>query len=84
MNAVTVEVPQDVLDSARVTADDLKVEMAVTLYAQGRPSAGKARQLAGLALTEFRALLASRRVPAHVDETDLDDDLTALRAAGVA
>ena len=43
MSAVNVlEVPQDILDTARLTVDELKVEMAVYLYAQGRLSIGKA------------------------------------------
>jgi len=42
----TLEIPQDILDTARLTIDDLKVEMAVYLYAQGRLSIGKARELA--------------------------------------
>ena len=50
MSTVQVlEVPQDVLDSARLTPTELKVEMAVHLYAQGRLSIGKARELAGMA-----------------------------------
>ena len=55
MSAVRVlEVSQDVLDSARMTPAELKVEMALHLYAQGRLSIGKARELAGMALWEFR------------------------------
>ncbi len=50
----TLEVPQDILDTARLTIDDLKVEMAVYLYAQGRLSIGKARELAEMTLWEFR------------------------------
>ena len=43
MSAVNVlEVPQDILDTARLTVDELKVEMALHLYAQGRLSIGKA------------------------------------------
>jgi predicted HTH domain antitoxin len=60
-----LEVDQDILDSARLTPSELKVEMAVHLYTQGRLSAGKARKLAGMALWEFRQLLASRRIPPH-------------------
>ncbi len=71
-----LEIPGDVLDSARLTAAELKVEMAVHLYAQGRLSAGKARELAGMTLWEFRQLLASRRVSPHYDAPDLDEDLT--------
>jgi len=41
----TLEVPQDILDTARLTIDDLKVEMAVYLYSQDRLFIGKAREL---------------------------------------
>ena len=42
----TLEIPQDILDSARVSLGDLKTELAVFLYSQGRLSVGKARELA--------------------------------------
>jgi len=83
LSAVRIlEVPQDVLDSARMTPTELKVEMALHLYAQGRLSIGKARELAGMALWEFRQLLASRRIPPHYDTTDLDEDMATLRELG--
>lgn len=83
MSAVRVlEVPQDVLDSARMTPAELKVEMALHLYAQERLSIGKARELAGMALWEFRQLLASRRIPPHYDASDLDEDVATLREMG--
>lgn len=77
-----VEVPQDVLDSARLTVPELKVELAVHLYAQGRLGVGKARELAGLSLWEFRQLLAARRIAPHYDESDFDKDLATLRDLG--
>jgi predicted HTH domain antitoxin len=77
-----LEVPQDILDSARLTISELQVEMAIYLYSQGRLSVGKARELAGLSLWEFRQLLASRRISPHYDETDLDQDLTTLQEMG--
>ncbi len=84
MSAMQVlEVSQDVLDSARMTPTELKVELAIHLYAQGRLSFGKARELAGMALWEFRQLLASRRIAPHYDAADLDEDLDALRGLGL-
>jgi predicted HTH domain antitoxin len=77
-----VEVDQDILDSARLTPSELKVEMAVHLYEQGRLSVGKARELADMTLWEFRQLLASRRIPPHYDETDLDEDIVTFRELG--
>jgi len=83
MSAVSIlEIPRDVLESARLTTSELKVEMAVYLYAQGRLSIGKARQLAEMTLWEFRQLLASRRIPPHYDVADLNEDVTTLRDLG--
>lgn len=74
-----LEIPQDILDSARLTLDELKVELAVSLYSQGRLSVGKARELAGMSLWDFRQLLGLRRIPPHYDDQDLNEDLRALR-----
>lgn len=79
MRAAYLEIPQDVLDSARLTMSELKVELAVSLYAQGRLSIGKACELAGMPLWEFRQLLTSRRISPHYDVTDLDEDIATLR-----
>lgn len=77
-----LEVPQDVLDSARMTPAELKVEIALHLYALGRLLLGKARELAGMALREFGQQLASRRVSPHCDAADLDQDVVSLRELG--
>ena len=77
-----LEVSQEILDSARLTPSELKVEMAVHLYAEGRLAIGKARELAGMSLWEFRQLLASRRIVPHYNEADLEEDVTTLRELG--
>ena len=53
--------------------------MAVYLYAQRRLAIGKARELAGMSLWEFRQVLASRHIPPHYDEANLREDLATLR-----
>lgn len=78
----TLEVPQDILDSSRLTLAELKVGIAVYLYSQGRLSIGKAREFAGMPLWEFRQLLALRRISPHYDEADLDEDMATLREMG--
>jgi predicted HTH domain antitoxin len=79
MNTYLLEIPQDILDSARLTLAELKTEMAVTLYAQGRLSIGKAREFADLSLWEFRQLLGARRISPHYDEHELATDLVTLQ-----
>jgi predicted HTH domain antitoxin len=82
MNPMTtplhLEIPQDVLDSARLSIQEMRTELAVHLYAQGRLGLGKAHQLAGLSLWEFRQLLGARRIPAHLAPNDLEHDLRTL------
>jgi predicted HTH domain antitoxin len=75
-----LEIPQDILDSARLTIDELKLELAITLYAEGRLPIGKARELAEMTLWEFRQVLAARRIPPHYDVDDLDEDIATLQA----
>ncbi len=75
-------IPQSVLDAAQMNAQELRRELALALYAQHRLSLGKARELAGLTLWEFRQWLGLRRIEAHYAAADLQDDLTALRDLG--
>jgi predicted HTH domain antitoxin len=56
----TLEIPQGVLNAAQMNTQDLRRELALTLYAQRRLSLGKARELAGLSLWELR-----QRKPRH-------------------
>jgi predicted HTH domain antitoxin len=77
-----LDIPQNILDSARLSVDGMKLELAIALYAQGRLGIGKARELAGLTLWEFRQILASRKIPPHYDTEDLAEDLANLRALG--
>ncbi len=74
-----LEIPQDILDSARLTVDQVLVELAVHLYEQGRLSIGKAHELADMSLWEFRQLLGFRRIPPHFTAEDLEQDLETLR-----
>lgn len=51
MDADTViTLPRDVLESARMSVQEAKQELALSLYAQGRLSIGKARALAEMSL----------------------------------
>jgi len=82
-DVITFEIPQDILDSARLTPAQMKIELAVSLYAQGRLSSGKARELTDLSLWEFRQLLASRQIAVHYDLNDLNDDMVTFGDLGL-
>ena len=78
----TLEIPQGILDAAHLSLADLRRELALTLYAQQGLPLGQARELAGLTLWEFRQWLATRRIEAHYDATDLQEDIATLRELG--
>ena len=59
--------------------EQLLLELALTLYARGILSFGKARELTGLGKYEFGILLGMRDIPRHYDEEDLQDDVTYAR-----
>ncbi|MCA9368494.1 UPF0175 family protein, partial [Candidatus Kaiserbacteria bacterium] len=49
-----IEIPLYLLQAARATPRELKIELAIHLYEQRRLSIGHARELADLSLWEFR------------------------------
>ena len=73
--SAVIEIPLHLLQAARATPDELRVELAVELYRQRRLSIGHARELANMSLWDFRHLLAARHIAPHYDEADLDADL---------
>ena len=81
---IELEVPQEILDSARITPAEALVELAVALYAEGKLSLGKARELAHMPFWRFRQLLGSRGIAPHYDLADVEEDQKALRELGLA
>ena len=75
---VQIEIPREVLHAARMTASELQRELAVHLFAEGKLSFGKAREVAHMGFWEFQQLLASRRIPVHYDIEEYEEDLAAL------
>ncbi len=65
--------------AASQAAPQLKVELAVTLYAQEILSLGKARELAEMDKLEFGLLLGKGGIPRHYGQEELHDDETSGR-----
>lgn len=80
---IPLEIPDDIAASARLSADDLRIELALSLYASRRLSVGKARELAGLSLWQFRRLAATRGIPADLDVPDFDREVDTLKRLGL-
>ena len=76
---VILEIPNSVSRAIRLPQKEqsrqLKVELAVVLYAQGILSFGKACELAEMTKLEFGLALGKRNVPRQYEEDDLQDDI---------
>jgi predicted HTH domain antitoxin len=77
---VLLEIPKNILTTARLSLEGLKIEIAIHLYAERRLSFGKACELAGLSIWQFRQILAARQIPANLDPEDLDEEMSNLAA----
>jgi predicted HTH domain antitoxin len=76
---ITLEIPNSIARALRLPPKEqrrqLKTELAVSLYAQGILSFGKACELADMTKVEFGLLLGKRNVPRQYEEQDLQDDI---------
>ncbi len=82
VETATIEIPREVTHAARMTVEELKIELAVHLYEQGKLSFGKARELAGMTVWEFQQLVGSRKIPVHYDIQDYEEDIKTLKGLG--
>ena len=76
---ISIEIPREIMHATRMTPEELKRDLAVLLFEQGRLSFGKARELAGMSVWSFQQLLGSRGIPVHYDVAEYEADLETLQ-----
>ncbi len=81
-STIAVEIPREVLHATRMTPQELRRELAVYLFQQGKLSFGKAREMAGMTAWAFQQLLGSREIPIHYDLEEYEEDLATLKELG--
>ncbi len=69
---ITIE--DQAVAAARLSAAEIKLELAVSLYARGRLTLGQAAHLAALSQWQFQHALAERAVAVSYDEDELQSD----------
>lgn len=82
MATVSIEIPSEVIHAARMTPEELKRELAIHLFREGKLSIGKACELAGMNVWDFQNFLGSRGIPIHYDIDEYEEDLRTLRDIG--
>ena len=79
---ISIEIPREVIHATKMTPQELRRELALYLFQQGKLSFGKARELADMTVGAFQQLLGSRGIPVHYDVEDYEEDLATLKELG--
>jgi predicted HTH domain antitoxin len=79
---VSVEIPREILNATHMTPEELRQELAIHLFEQGKLSFGKAREMAGMNVWDFQQTLGARGISVHYDLQDYEEDLAALEGLG--
>jgi predicted HTH domain antitoxin len=79
---MSVVIPDQILQAADLTEEELRREIAVMLFRQERLSLGQASHLAGMHQFDFMQLLSNRDVCIHYDVEEFQQDLQTLREMG--
>jgi len=74
-----VTLPDHIPALQSMSEQELKSELALSLYAARKLTLVQASDVAQMNLFDFQALLRDRRVPQHYNEADLEQDVAALR-----
>jgi predicted HTH domain antitoxin len=77
MSTVQVELPEELFALAKVSGTPSRSAsklIALELFREGRISAGKAAELAGVSTDEFFEFAARREVPMHYTQQDWEQD----------
>jgi predicted HTH domain antitoxin len=77
---MSVLIPNDVIQATRMTAEELKQEIAVLLFQNEKLTLSQASRLAAINRLQFQYLLASRGIPVHYNTAEFEEDLKTLKA----
>jgi predicted HTH domain antitoxin len=67
------------LPEIKMTEDELKQELALSLYAARKVTLIQAADIASVGFFEFQGLLKDRKIPQHYGVQDLEDDMQTFR-----
>lgn len=75
---IPLQIPVEIFHATRMSPEEIRIELALSLFQQKKLSFGKARELAELSFWEFQSLLAARKIPIHYDIDDYSSDIKTL------
>ena len=79
---MTLTIPDSLLNTTRMSEQEILQELAVTLFVQDKLTLAQASQLAQLNRYRFQHLLASRNISIHYDIAEFEEDIETLNRLG--
>jgi predicted HTH domain antitoxin len=79
---MSVIISDEILETTRMSKNELLQEIAVMLFQKDKLTLSQASRMSGISQLQFQHLLASRQIPLHYDVDDFEADLATLRAMG--
>jgi predicted HTH domain antitoxin len=81
---VSLVIPDDILRATHMSSEELRLEVAVMLFAKKRLTLGKAARLAEMSQRNFQHLLGKRKISPHYGVKDFRKDLQTLEELDTA
>jgi predicted HTH domain antitoxin len=75
-----VTISDEVLSAARLTEQQLKQELALTLFREERLTLAQASRLAEMTQLAFQGLLAERQIPIHYGVDEFLEDIHTIHS----
>ncbi|MBN2535898.1 MAG: UPF0175 family protein [Spirochaetales bacterium] len=79
---MSVIIPDKIIESAHLSEEELKKEIAILLYKSGRITLKQASDFAEMNRIQFQHLLASRNISINYDIEDFKSDMETLKELG--
>lgn len=78
-DVINIEIPREIAMATRMTAEDLRTELAIHLFEQDKISLGKASEMAHMSKWDFMQQLSIRGISLHYDVEEYEHDKAVLR-----
>ncbi len=76
---MNIHIDEEALGKLNLSESQLKFDLALGLFVDGRVSLGRAARIAGKDTIEFQRELGSRHIPLHYGITEFRQDLETIR-----
>ena len=77
-----IEISDQILDKLSITREEVKLEVAVALYAREILTLEQASKMAEVGQLKFQQILGERKIPMHYSKEDFEEVLKTLSKLG--